>query len=110
MKKLYKWIADKAKWTTKNTPAPDKLAHAFWGDVLWSNIGYISAIVLTLILPSFWWILLPVLSNAVPALTKELSDDDGHGNKEWKDFFFTLTSLPVKLISLVIITYLKLNG
>ncbi len=110
MKKIYKWIAEKAKWTTRNTPRSDYLAHSFWGDILWSNIGYLPSIILTLFIPSYWLIILPIISNVVPAGLKELSDGNGNGNKDKYDFFYTLTSLPLKIITLLIITYLKLNG
>lgn len=107
IKKLASVVAKLAKLQTNNTPAPDKLAHAFWGDVLWSNIGYISSIYLVFIYPSYLLVLIPILTTVVPAASKELSDGKGFGNKEFSDFLYTLTSLPIKALSLLVMVYLQ---
>ena len=93
-----------------NTPASDKLMHDFWGNHLWSNIGVFIVLITSLVWSSMWLLIIPILTTAIPALQKEVNDGqdaDGDGkpdgNSDKADFWWTLASLPVKLILLWII-------
>lgn len=99
-----------------NTPACDKLGHDFWGNHLWSNIGVLSALLIAWVIPTLWLLIIPIGTTVIPAFTKEKKDGEDNngdgkldGNRDPKDFWWTLASLPMKLLLLGIIIFLMLK-
>lgn len=99
----------------KYTPRADYLAHYYWGDILWSNIGYVLAIIIAFIYPSYTLIILPLISVAIPAWSKEKRDgqtnSDGttKGDKDLKDFLYTILPSIPKVMILWLLIYLIKN-
>ena len=104
MKKINQWFTD-------HTPASDKLAHYYWGDILWSNIGYILAIFMSFFIPSYTLILFPLLTVVIPAASKEKRDGElnengiKNGNRELADFFYTIAPAIPKMIVVACVVY-----
>ena len=66
----------------KLTPAPDKLAHFYWG--FWIALF---GVILYGLFGWIWWIVLPSI---VLAALKEIRDAFGFGNPEFWDFIITV--------------------
>ena len=107
-KKIAALLAKWAKFTTKNTPACDKLGHNFWGDK-YSMIGFIISLSIIKIFSldgviSASMVLIPFIFAFIPAYAKEWSDGHGHGNKDGKDLLATI--IPSLKYMLIIAAYL----
>ena len=85
----------------KLTPAQDKLAHFFWGDI-YSTIGLLCALIGSVFTGSILLAFLPFIFSAIPAYMKEQRDSKGYGAIELKDFIYTVASSIPKTISLLI--------
>ena len=85
----------------KLTPANDKLAHYFWGDI-YSTIGLIFALMGSIFTSSVLLALLPFIFAAVPAYLKERRDGKGHGSKEIADFVYTVVSSIPKAVGVLL--------
>lgn len=108
MKKfIIKLIVKEAKRRELKTPATDKLAHYYWGDVFDAWIGTILSSLLILIFGPYYIIgILPILINYLGGRLKEYSDGQGNGTKEKKDVWFTLKPSIKFSLFLTIIIYL----
>ena len=85
----------------KFTPAADKLAHFFWGDI-YSSIGMFIALFINMYYSSLFLALIPFLFAAIPAYLKEYWDGKGNGFKENADFVYTIvSSIPKAIIILI---------
>jgi len=92
-----------AEWFIKNTPECDKLGHYYFGDMIWSNVGFLPALLLSFSINSYWLVLLPILSTIIPAIIKEKYDSEGYGNSDFKDVIYTCLPMVIKVFVLIII-------
>jgi hypothetical protein len=102
------------KYQTDNTPAPDKLAHYFWGNRVWSKLGVLAAFLILILakiifVVNFWFLplaFLPRVTATIAATAKEKRDSTGLGNSEKEDIKYTVMPSNFDVFYLAIIIVL----
>ncbi|TXD47326.1 hypothetical protein [Polaribacter sp. IC073] len=101
------------KYQTENTPAPDKLAHYYWGNKWWAFLGSATAILILATLKLFltvnYWfiplIFLPYITALLAAKSKEKRDSTGLGTVEKLDVKYTVSPSYLQCFFLLVIIF-----